>query len=461
MALPAPAPSDVVVLRSGKRIDAEIVSETSQVLFLQTQLGILRINRSEIRSIEKTGAEEKSAVLAFQLALANTKVAIALHHLSAVTTPTLGEEKLIDEMLLRHRDAILKTAPRSIGTSPHAVLRYFTIRRSTPAPEVFKFALELGVAVGDTTGIETLIDRCSQGRWLPPNHYAAVIQLLSREFAQRPSDVKRWLELLLRFTGERQAEGYLGPEEITALLDSLQVALRACPELATSVTRTLLLHSPAEVRPSVALAAIRYGEDSQSTFTLLSILETIEDLYRPVQFPREILDTVARKHVSLLVQSQSFAEARLVVRKIERLDPDIAAPLLQKIELHEQLKALPPGDALARYRLAKWAQHQGLKEEAEALYRSLLGNDLVASEARAHLKLLELEKDAEHLKEALRSYRQGDYSGAQELLRSFIKTRPHSRLTSEARFLESMAEHMIGSLPMQRRSRGLALLQNA
>lgn len=462
--------SETLILHNGKRIQGRVVAETSQVVHIKTNLGVLAFRREEIR--ETVGSSVSSAAPTVRNAvesafLANDALA-ALRILAENLPLDPTEVEWADQKLLSHLGLIEKQFP-TFPSKVVADLSNFLEFRSVPPPvALLTVVIDMALRAEETTRAVHLVGQSVQRRWLTSfpkelmNHYFESVQSDSSSAAPT-----LWLPLLDSGVALRRMNIPLSPSD-RAFLNDISARIVTSmpltrPQSTTEVAHRVLRYFSAlseEERGSAINELVRVARDHRSTQPLGQLCENFEELVRDYQLPWDI-SVILREHHQLLLDSNNFSQAHDLLNRFEPSYPDLIAELRLITEYSVRKRSLAETDHYGRYQLAKWALAMGLPKQAAREFRALAYSPTFGRAARLHLEVFRIGEDAEALRKSLDLIHKQEYSSARTELVRLLQSHPATLLSTETTVLISLADHLEKANPEIQKARSLSIIQHA
>jgi hypothetical protein len=367
VALLAVARAETLLLANGQKLEGRVVGQTSTTVDVATQLGVVRIARSQIRSIETTSDPLNDQIVSIKVALAAGRTLEAFQQLDQLHDAGPAQEQEMDSVIVRHWDAVDATGRDAPALILAPIQRYLDRRKTAPSAELLCKAVELTCSAGDTSSVQTLLKTAAARQWLRPAVAEKLVAILrdSPAFeASTPAQMLPIISVVMPAAAEDTSTETAVVKDLWSLLIESHSSASEV-EWARSVAeglRELLPQCPEEWRSTLARMAIHEAETRGSSEALCMLCAQIEDLVLNGGMAGGLAE-VALDHVRVLTENGQFAEARAVAKRIEPRFPDLAAEFLVRIDFAAQKAALAPDDDAGRYRLAKWACRMGLQKE--------------------------------------------------------------------------------------------------
>lgn len=466
---PSLSNSEVLTLHNGKRIQGQVVAETSQVVHVKTNLGVLTFRRDEIREVAPSPSTATNALRnAVEAAFSSNDVLAALSFLSENVPLEPSDVDWADQKLLDHLALIEKQYSAFPSKVVEDLSDFLTFRTIRPPATLLTAAIDMALRAEETSRAVHLVAQSVQRRWLSSfpkeliHHYFDLVRGGSPTAAPI-----LWSPLLDSGIALGRMNEKLSPTE-RAFLNDISARLLTCfrvssQDCTTEVTHRLVLYFSALSEDERRVAfneVIRLARDHPSTGPVCLLCENLEELVRDYQLPWDI-SAILREHHQLLLAANNFSQANDLLNKFEPNYPDLIAELRLITEYSVRKTRLAETDQYGRYKLAKWALAMGLPKQAASEFRALAYSPTFGKAARLHLEVLGLGEDAEGIRKAVRLIREREYSSARSGLVRLLQSNRTTLLSTETNLLIGLADHLEKTSPEIQKARGLCLIQHA
>ncbi|MCX7625908.1 MAG: hypothetical protein N2Z21_06820 [Candidatus Sumerlaeaceae bacterium] len=462
--------AETIRLQNGKRIEGRIIAETTQVVHLQTNLGVLAFRREEIRNIEYNSNLIQSPLRGeVESALSSNDALMAVRILASKTPLEPPDLEWADSKILTHWDLIerqFSTFPSSVTSALCDLLQY---RTRPPPPHLLSAVIEMALRAEETTCAVQLVVRSVQRGWLtslPPElkkHYFA-----STCNGGGQGSALTWVPLLDCGAALSFNRSKLGPSERDFFTDVVARVMMADAVLTDSSSTSdvaqqiirYLSTIPEDERRATFYNVIRLAQDRGSTSALVHVCETLEDLVGIYQLPWD-LSAVLREHHRVLLEANNFHSANNLIIKFEADYPDLMAELRLITEYREKRARLDEEDHYGRYQLAKWGLSMGLTPQAADEFRRLAYSPTCGEIAQLHLQVLAISEEAQAIRKSIELIRQQAHVSARREIVNLLKSHPYTLLSTETEVLVSLTKHLEKTSPELQKAKGISIIQHA
>jgi tetratricopeptide (TPR) repeat protein len=460
LTIPDQSQSARIELKNGKIITGSVVAQTSSTLSVLTAVGILSLDRTEIRAIL---LDEPSCLDEVEILFQKGEIQNALELVTGRCRGELLNPRLIAK--LEHEFDRIRSAAQQ---NPPLILKYVKeIFEAVLSPANVEFdskCIALAAEIGETTTVVEMLstvlrDEGAAKVFTNSNHAYDVITWLNGSSEQNVEIIG---SLLREFLSAPNGTTTVTKEYLYRLYESEMarlIASRTPRKALTELDKDIDILPPS-LATTLLTQTMAIANDESSTETLYSISDLATSVCLRLPLCAATKD-ILRQQVITLVRNNRLGEAKQIVDDAEKKDVDFAAELNILYTFYSRHVSLSPSDYAAKYRLAKWALQMGLESQAQELLRELTKVPEVSKVARLYLESIELQQMSQQLQRARQAMFLNRLAEAEKILADVKKSRAATRLSTEVLLMTSLIDYRKKITPESRREESLALLQQA